>query len=88
MGSGSSDALELKRSRFFSVFDFTKIVSKQYEPEFRPPIASSPTDVSNFDKEFTNEVAHDSMVVSHMSSTLQDKSQFANFTYVQENKMK
>ena len=42
------------RSRFFSVFDFNKILQKAYDAEFIPPAATSMTDVRNFDKEFTS----------------------------------
>ena len=45
------------RSRFFSVFDFNKILQKAYDAEFIPPAATSMTDVRNFDKEFTSEPA-------------------------------
>ncbi len=88
VGSGQSGAEELKRSRFFSVYDFSKIVAKEYEAEFRPPIATSQTDVRNFDREFTNEPAADSMVTSHMSETMKEKSNFEDFTYRGDNKMK
>lgn len=80
-GSGATGANELKRSRFFSVYDFNKVLSKSYEAEFRPPAATSQTDVRNFDKEFTSEPAADSMVVSHMTETMQEKSNFEGFTY-------
>lgn len=89
LGSGPTDALELKRSRYFSVYDFNKVVQKQYEAEFRPPASSSPTDVRNFDKEFTNEPAADSVVEKgHMSETMKEKTKFEAFTYQGDNKMK
>lgn len=46
-----------------------------------PPISTSETDVSNFDEEFTKEEAHDSLVVSNMTSTMVEKSAFVGFTY-------
>lgn len=88
IGSGSTDAQELKRSRFFGVYDFNRILARAYEPEFKPPQATSETDVRNFDKEFTNETAVDSMVVSHMTETMVEKSNFEGFTYKGDNKMK
>ena len=81
IGSGPTDAQELKRSRFFSQLDFKKIYNKEYPAEFIPPAASSQTDVKNFDAEFTNEKAADSMVHSAMSETMQEKSNFEGFTY-------
>jgi hypothetical protein len=80
-GSGPSGAEELKKSRFLAVFDFEKVLAKEYPAEFIPPASSSQTDVSNFDKEFTSETAADSMVVSHMSQTMQDKTKFEGFTF-------
>lgn len=81
IGSGPTDAQELKRSRFFISLDFKKVFEKEYPAEFIPPAASSATDVKNFDTEFTSEKAADSMVVSHMSETMQEKSNFEGFTY-------
>lgn len=86
--TGSNGAQDLKRSRFLSVYDFNRVTSKGYEAEFKPPQATSQTDVRNFDKEFTSEPAADSMVVSHMSETMQEKAAFEGFTYKGDNKMK
>eukprot|EP01039_Chlorochromonas_danica_P011014 gene11014-12262_t len=86
--TGSNGAQELKRSRFLSVYDFNRVMSKGYEAEFKPPQATSQTDVRNFDKEFTSEPAADSMVVSHMSETMQEKAVFEGFTYKGDNKLK
>mmetsp|Transcript_15287 Transcript_15287/g.20944 ORF Transcript_15287/g.20944 Transcript_15287/m.20944 type:complete len:439 (-) Transcript_15287:422-1738(-) len=85
---GSGGATQLKRSRFFSVYgDFSGILRKTHEAEFIPPAATSMTDVRNFDKEFTSEPAADSMVVSHMSETMQEKSNFEGFTYKGDKKL-
>jgi hypothetical protein len=80
-GSGPTDAQELMRSRFFSQINFKNVCAKQYPAEFIPPAASSQTDVKNFDTEFTDERAADSMVVSAMSETMQEKTNFEGFTY-------
>lgn len=76
-----TDADELKRSAFFRVLDFDRVMALGYEPEFKPPASKSESDVSNFDPEFTKEKAADSVVVSHMTETMQEKSNFENFTY-------
>lgn len=81
LGSGVTDADELKRSAFFRVLDFDRVMALGYEPEFKPPASKSESDVSNFDPEFTKEKAADSVVVSHMTETMQEKSNFENFTY-------
>jgi hypothetical protein len=87
IGSGPEDAEELKRSRFLSVLEFSRVLEKAYPTEFRPPAATSQTDVRNFDKEFTNEPAADSMVVSHMTQTMTEKSNFEGFTFKGDNKI-
>lgn len=88
LGSGPTDANELKKTRYFSVYDFSRINQKLYEAEFRPPISASPTDVRNFDKEFTSEPAADSVVErGHMSETMKEKTKFEAFTFQGENKL-
>jgi serum/glucocorticoid-regulated kinase 2 len=81
-GSGPTGAEELKKSRFLANYDWEQIMNKEGDAEFIPPAATSQTDVSNFDNEFTSEAATDSMVISHMSETMQDKTKFEGFTYV------
>lgn len=81
LGSGPTGAEEVKRSSFFSSLDFARVLDRGYPAEFVPPSGASATDVTNFDKEFTEEVAADSMVTSHMSGTMQEKSNFQGFTY-------
>ena len=81
LGSGVTDADELKRSAYFRSLDFDSLLNLGYEPEFKPPASRSEADVSNFDPEFTREQAADSVVVSHMSATLQEKTAFEGFTY-------
>jgi serum/glucocorticoid-regulated kinase 2 len=89
LGSGPTGASELKQSTYFSVYDFHKVVMKQYDPEFKPPLSSSPLDVRNFDKEFTSEQAADSVVErGHMSETMKEKTKFEAFTFQGDNKLK
>ena len=88
LGSGVTDADELKRSAFFRVLDFDGVMVHQYDAEFKPPAASSESDVSNFDPEFTKEAAADSLVVTSMSETLQEKTNFEGFTYQGNDAMK
>lgn len=80
-GSGPTGADELKKSRFLAVYDFAKVMAKEYIAEFVPPLKQNDKDVSNFDEEFTSQPAADSMVVSHMSESMQDKTTFVGFTY-------
>ena len=55
LGSGPTDAQELKQTEFLSVLDFDRVIAKGYQPEFRPPEQRDDTDVRNFDTEFTQE---------------------------------
>ena len=81
LGSGPTGANELKYTQVFGVYDFNRIVQRGYEPEFKPPSSFNPADVRNFDPEFTNEKAADSMVDSKMSETMQEKANFEGFSY-------
>ncbi len=81
LGSGPTGAEEVKRSSFFSTLDFARVLAREYSPEFVPPTASSATDAINFDKEFTEEAPADSMVTTHMTGTMQEKSNFEGFTF-------
>ncbi|CAK9251137.1 unnamed protein product, partial [Sphagnum jensenii] len=81
MCSGPTGCEELKKSSFFTPLDFRKVYDKEYIPEFRPPRATSDTDVRNFDHEFTSEPAGDSLVTTHMTNTMVEKSNFEGFTF-------
>ena len=88
LGCGPTGAMEMKRTLFFSSLDMNKVMAKGYDPEFLPPASTSQTDVRNFDTEFTNEQAADSLVVSRMTETMQQKSNFEGFTYENDNGLK
>ena len=64
-------ANDIKSSSFFEHLDFMVVLNRGYTPEFKPPAAQNLTDVRNFDTEFTSELAADSMVVTHMTDTMQ-----------------
>jgi serum/glucocorticoid-regulated kinase 2 len=103
LGSGPTDALELKQSDFLAVLDFERVVRRGYTPEFIPPAQRDDTDVRNFDREFTEEgvrpssplrppvsraispslslQAVDSVVTTHMTGSMTEKTRFEGFTY-------
>ena len=87
LGSGPTGAAELKQAPFLASLDFARVLAKQYKPEFKPPFSGKDTDVRNFDTEFTKEKAADSLVVSHMTGTMQEQSKFGGFTFVGDNKL-
>ena len=88
LGCGPTGAMEMKRTPFFSPLDFNRVLARGYKPEFTPPASTSQTDVRNFDTEFTNEQAADSLVVSRMTETMQQKSNFEGFTYENDKGLK
>lgn len=79
VGSGATDAEELKATSFFAVLDFDRVYKREYQPEFVPPPMRNDTDVDNFDAEFTQERAVDSVVTTSMS--VANQANFEGFTY-------
>ncbi|XP_067106198.1 serine/threonine-protein kinase N2 [Osmerus mordax] len=53
LGAGEQDSNEVKRHRFFQGVVWEALLAKKVKPPFIPSI-KAPTDVSNFDKEFTS----------------------------------
>jgi hypothetical protein len=87
LGSGPTDADEVKHSEFLAVLDFERVIQRGYTPEFIPPAQRDETDVRNFDKEFTEEGAVDSVVTTHMTGSMTEKTKFEGFTYEGERNM-
>ncbi|KAH6904302.1 AGC/Akt protein kinase [Coprinopsis sp. MPI-PUGE-AT-0042] len=77
---GANGGEEIKRHPFFAKYiDWRLLLSKKIQPPFKPSVESV-LDVANFDTDFTNEEAQDSVVTeSALSETVQD--QFRGFTY-------
>jgi serum/glucocorticoid-regulated kinase 2 len=77
---GANGGEEIKKHPFFAKYiDWNLLLQKKIQPQFKPSVESV-LDVANFDPDFTNEEAQDSVVEdSHLSETVQD--QFRGFTY-------
>ncbi|KAG6820017.1 AGC protein kinase Gad8 [Arthromyces matolae] len=77
---GANGGEEIKRHPFFAKYvDWSRLLAKKIQPPFKPSVESV-LDVANFDPDFTNEEAQDSVVTdSALSETVQD--QFRGFTY-------
>ncbi|KAJ2776847.1 Serine/threonine-protein kinase [Coemansia javaensis] len=76
---GNNGAAEIKSQPFFAEINWDYLIGKQYEPPFKPSVASA-VDTSNFDEEFTAEPPQDSYIPdSNLSETVQE--QFVGFTY-------
>ncbi|ESN93361.1 hypothetical protein HELRODRAFT_88955 [Helobdella robusta] len=80
LGSGPDEEKEIKEHIFFRRIDWEKIINKSMQPPFKPKIKSE-CDVSNFDKEFTNEPLNTTPTDKLLLMNL-DQSTFAGFSYV------
>ena len=56
LGSGPTDAEEIKKNEFFTGLDFNKLMKGKIAPPWKPIISGS-LDTSQFDKEFTKTLA-------------------------------
>ncbi|KAI1298499.1 Serine/threonine kinase [Mortierella claussenii] len=81
LGSGKTDAEEIKRHPFFKGVNWQDILDKKVPPPFFPKVRG-PTDTSNFDVEFTREIPVLTPVHSHL--TANDQANFQGFSYVAE----
>ncbi|RIB14584.1 kinase-like domain-containing protein [Gigaspora rosea] len=81
LGSGRSDAEEIKRHPFFKGVNWDDMLAKKVPPPFYPTIAS-PTDTSNFDEEFTRE--EPVLTPVHSKLTMENQDEFQNFSYVSD----
>ncbi|CAG8483366.1 5876_t:CDS:10, partial [Racocetra fulgida] len=79
LGSGKSDAEEIKRHPFFKGVNWDDMLAKKVPPPFYPTI-SSPTDTSNFDEEFTRE--DPVLTPVHSKLTMENQDEFLHFSYV------
>lgn len=77
LGCGPTDGEEIKAHPFFAGIDFDKLTNKVYQPPFKPQVEGA-TDVSNFDKEFTQMPA----ILTPEISLEGLHKEFENFTFV------
>lgn len=82
---GSRGSGEIKAEAFFASLEMKRVFQKKYTPEFIPPRQKNDHDVRNFDTEFTDEKAADSLATTKMTDTMAEKTKFEGFTY-DENK--
>jgi len=84
LGSGPGDIKEIERHDFFSALSFEKVYNKAYTPIYKPNLGGE-TDVANFDPQFTNEQAIDSVIDAAQLPTTPN--QFEGFTYADDSKI-
>jgi len=79
LGSGKSDAEEIKKHPFFKDVSFDDIFNKRVPPPYFPTINGS-ADTSNFDEEFTKE--QPTLTPVHGQLTTRDQAEFNGFSWV------
>lgn len=80
LGSGEQDGGEIKKADWFKPIDWAALDRREIKPKFVPNVKSE-TDTSNFDAEFTDLAAVDS-VVADSALTRGKGNEFEGFTYV------
>ncbi|TPX34896.1 hypothetical protein SmJEL517_g02562 [Synchytrium microbalum] len=81
LGSSKADAEDIKKHPFFKGVDWDAMLTLKVPPPFYPTVAS-PTDVSNFDEEFTREMPQLTPCTSTLTAT--DQEEFRGFTYISD----
>lgn len=87
---GYRGAEEIKSHPFFNGVDWNAVMERKVEPMFRPPAPANETDVRNFEAEFTDAPAVDSLDDKKdgpLSTTAAEKTHFEDFTYVGESRL-
>ena len=79
LGSSERDALDIMEHDYFKNINFDDIYHCRVPPPYVPKI-DSPTDVANFDQEFTSEVPALTPVTKTLTPAMQEK--FRGFSYL------
>lgn len=82
LGSGPTDAEEIKEKQFFNDIDFDKLMKGEIPPPWTPPIQGN-LDTSQFDKEFTMMPVFSPQSMQRMQgyAATPDSNLFAGFTF-------
>ncbi|XP_063345480.1 serine/threonine-protein kinase N2-like isoform X2 [Pelmatolapia mariae] len=80
LGAGERDANEVKGEKFFETIDWEALLAKKVTPPFLPSI-KEPTDVSNFDSEFTRLQPTLSPPSKPFSLSAEQQEAFADFDF-------
>ncbi|QRW20251.1 protein kinase C [Rhizoctonia solani] len=78
LGSGPTDAEEIKAHPFFNTVNFDDVLNKRIPPPYYPTISSA-HDTSNFDTEFTRE--QPTLTPVHGQLSAADQAQFQGFSW-------
>lgn len=81
LGVRTSPHGDIRLHPFFARIDWNKLENKQIEPPFKPKV-KSPTDVSNFDPDFTSEMPRLSQIDVKLLKTIDDEI-FRGFSFIE-----
>uniref|UniRef100_A0ABM5FM01 protein kinase C n=1 Tax=Pogona vitticeps TaxID=103695 RepID=A0ABM5FM01_9SAUR len=81
LGSSERDAEDVKKQPFFRIIDWEALLARKIKPPFVPAIKGR-EDISNFDEEFTAEVAMLTPPRESRPLTQKDQDSFKDFDYV------
>uniref|UniRef100_A0A8B9K6M5 protein kinase C n=1 Tax=Astyanax mexicanus TaxID=7994 RepID=A0A8B9K6M5_ASTMX len=81
LGGGERDAEEVKKHLFFRNMDWTGLLGKKVKPPF-VPVIQSPSDVSNFDEEFTSEAPVLTPPRDQRPLSREEQEMFTDFDYI------
>ena len=73
--------IAINKHPFFSPIDWDKLERRQVQPPVKPDI-KSPTDVSNFDTDFTSENPKFTPTDQQLIQQIVQQDEFPNFSYV------
>ncbi|VDN56240.1 unnamed protein product [Dracunculus medinensis] len=86
LGSGATEEQDIKEHAFFRRIDWFKMENRQVQPPYKPRL-KSPSDVSHFDTEFTQEAPHltpiDRLFLMNLDQNEFEGFSFTNPDYVQ-----
>ena len=87
LGCRDPGVAEIKEHPFFRDVDWGLIERKGMTAPFIPNLGDGPSDVSNFDDQFTQMSMAQTPTDARLTEIMADQLQFSNFTYVHNNPM-
>jgi len=79
LGSGPTDAAEIRAHAFFKDINWADLREKKISPPYKPTVRGE-DDTRNIDKMFTSEKIQESQQ-QNVSETMKQKTKFDGFTY-------
>jgi serine/threonine protein kinase len=83
IGASEADIEEIKQHKWFAVIDWDKLMRKEINAVYIPPVEAAETFSDNFDAEFTSEPVVDSVVPDNMIKAIpKEAGDFNQWTFV------